>query len=44
MSSILNLQRLTPMANRGDLNNMLISTASAVCPTTIVLGAEFELA
>jgi hypothetical protein len=35
MNPILHLQRLTLIASRKDVNMVLISTASVICPTTM---------
>lgn len=34
MNTILQLQKLTPMANREQMSVMFISTYSNICPTT----------
>jgi hypothetical protein len=45
MSTILHLQRLTPTINFGDVNAMLASSVSYVCPTRCPGDAvsQFEL-
>jgi hypothetical protein len=40
MSMILGLQRLVPKLDGSEMNTLLVSTVSSVCPTTNIAGDQ----